>query len=185
MCAKLNHGFTSKDVRKFAFSLAAEYGKRIPPSWFKNEMAGKYWMTNYLKRYPLSIRTAEAASLGRAMGFNKVVVQKFFDNLQKVIEKHHFRSDKIYNVDETALTTVQETGKVVAMKGQRQVGQITSSERRTLVTMCGAINADDNNISPLLIFPRKFFKNHMIKGAPNGTIGVASPSGWMTSLIFV
>lgn len=50
--------------------------------------------------------------------------------------------------------------------------------------MCGAINANGNRIPPLLVFPRKFFKDHMVKGAPNGTIGVASPSGWMTSEIF-
>ncbi|KAJ8912429.1 hypothetical protein NQ315_006095 [Exocentrus adspersus] len=169
-CAKLHHGLTPKNVRMFAFSLAVANGKQMPPSWLKNEMAGKHWMTNYLKRYPLSIRTAEATSLGRAMSFNKVVVQ---------------RSDKIYKVDETALTTVQEAGKVVAMTGQRQVGQITSSERGALITMCGAINANGNNIPPLLIFRRKFFKNHMIKGAPNRTIGIASPSGWMTIEIFV
>lgn len=94
------------------------------------------------------------------MGFNKVVLLKLF-------EKHHFRFAKICNVDKTALITVQETGK------------------RQCVTMCGAINTDGNNVPPLLIFLRKFFKNHMTKGAPNGTIGVASPSGWMMSQIFI
>lgn len=119
-------------------------------------MAGKHWLTQFLRRNPLSIRSAEATSLGRAMGFNKAVVQKFFNNLKQVFEKLKFWSDKIYNVDETALTTVQETGKVIAMKGQKQVGQITSAERGTLITMCGAINANGNNIPPLLIFPRKY-----------------------------
>ncbi|XP_030758016.1 uncharacterized protein LOC115883747 [Sitophilus oryzae] len=185
VCAKLHHGLTPRNVKKLAFELATANRKRVPRSWTENKMAGKHWLTQFLRRNPLSIRSAEATSLGRAMGFNKAVVQKFFNNLKEVLEKFKFRSDKIYNVDETALTTVQETGKVIATKEQKQVGQITSAERGTLITMCGAINANGNNIPPLLIFPRKYLKDHMLKGAPNGTIGAATPSGWMTTEIFV
>lgn len=185
VCAKLHHGLTPKNVRSLAYELAVANNKRIPPSWNENKMAGKRWMTQFLKRNPLSIRTAEATSLGRAMGFNKVVVKKFFDNLKEVLDKYKFRSGNIYNMDESGLTTVQEAGKVVAMKGQKQVGQITSAERGTLITLCGAINADGNSVPPLLIFPRKYFKEHMLKGAPNGSIGAASPSGWISSEIFV
>ncbi|KAK4887842.1 hypothetical protein RN001_004113 [Aquatica leii] len=41
--------------------------------------------------------------------------------------------------------------------------------------MVGAINAMGNTIPPLLVFPRKYFKHHMIKNSPPGTIGAASP----------
>ncbi|KAF2884660.1 hypothetical protein ILUMI_21520 [Ignelater luminosus] len=47
--------------------------------------------------------------------------------------------------------------------------RIVSNVRGTLVTVCGAINAID----------------YMVKNAPSGTEGVASPSGWMTSELFV
>ncbi|KAK9722545.1 Tc5 transposase DNA-binding domain [Popillia japonica] len=114
ICAKLHYGLSPKDVRRFAYSLAVANQKRIPQSWHEHKMAGKYWMTNFLKRNPLSIRKAEATSLGRTNV--EPVVQKLFANLKKVFDIHEFRSDKIYNVDETALTTVQETGKVIAMK---------------------------------------------------------------------
>lgn len=36
-----------------------------------------------------------------------------------------------------------------------------------------------------MIFPRVNFKQHMINGAPAGTLGLASPSGWMNSELFV
>ncbi|KAK9708225.1 CENP-B N-terminal DNA-binding domain [Popillia japonica] len=98
ICAKLHYGLSPKDVRRFAYSLAVANQKRIPQSWHEHKMAGKYWMTNFLKRNPLSIRKAEATSLGRTMGFNKPVVQKFFANLKKVFDIHEFRSDKIYEV---------------------------------------------------------------------------------------
>ncbi|KAJ8910912.1 hypothetical protein NQ315_014246 [Exocentrus adspersus] len=71
-------------------------------------------------------------------------------------------ASRIYNTDETALTTVQGSSKIIAQKGQRQIGQVTSSERGTLVTMCGTINAMGNCISPYLVFPRVHFKDNMI-----------------------
>ncbi|KAK6186858.1 hypothetical protein SNE40_006124 [Patella caerulea] len=80
--------------------------------------------------------------------------------------------------------TVQKPPKVIAARGEKQVGQITSAERGVLITMCGSVNAVGNTIPPLMIFPRVHFRNHMITGAPVGTIGTANPSGWMTTEIF-
>lgn len=36
-----------------------------------------------------------------------------------------------------------------------------------------------------MVFARHNFKSFMLKGAPNGTLGLANPSGWMTSDIFL
>lgn len=36
-----------------------------------------------------------------------------------------------------------------------------------------------------MIFLRTYFRDHMISGAPVGTLGLASPSGWMNSELFV
>lgn len=183
---KLHHGMDPKCARKLAYDLAVINKKKMPDSWRENCTAGRLWFNGFMKRRrELSIRSAEATSLGRAMGFNKPVVEQFFGNLQQIYERYNLGPDQVYNVDETALTTVQETGKVLARKGQKQVGHITSSERGTLVTMCGCINAIGNNIPPLLVFPRKNFKDYMIKNGPPGAVGVATPSGWMTSEIFI
>ncbi|KAJ8909935.1 hypothetical protein NQ315_005654 [Exocentrus adspersus] len=133
MMAKLHHGLTPKNVRKLAFDLAVANNKNIPASWHQNQSAGKFWMTSLLKRNKnLSIRSAEATSLGRAMGFNKPIVERFYANLKQIYEKYNLGPDQIYNMDETALTTVQGSGKVIATKGQKQVGQITSNEREVL-----------------------------------------------------
>lgn len=83
------------------------------------------------------------------------------------------------------MTTVQDSIKVLATKGQKQVGQISSAERGTLITMCGTINALGNSIPPLIIFPRVHYKDFMIKGAPHGTVGAANPSGWISADIFL
>ena len=44
--------------------------------------------------------------------------------------------DIISNLDETGVTTIQKVPKVVATKGFKQVGQITSRERCEIVTVC-------------------------------------------------
>lgn len=184
--ANLHYGLTPKQVRSFAYDLAVAYGKKIPEYWNKNKCAGKNWFFKFMKRNEtISIRRAEATSLARAMGFNKPVVAKFFSNLSALYEKYKYTPAQIYNVDETGLTTVQGSSKVVATKGQKQIGQITSSERGTLVTMIGAINAIGNSIPPFLIFPRKNFKPHMIKGGPPGVEGEATPSGWVNKDVFL
>ena len=84
----------------------------------------------------ISVRQPEATSLSRAMNFNKPNVNLFFEKLADVMERHHFHPEDIWNVDETGATTVMKPTKVVAKKGEKQVGSVTSAERGTLVTVC-------------------------------------------------
>ena len=80
--------------------------------------------------------------------------------------------------------TLQNIPKVLAAKGLKQVGQITAAERGTLVTVCCCASAVGKLLPPAIVFPRVHFKNHMIKGAPPGTLGLATQSGWMNSELF-
>ena len=59
----------------------------------------------------------------------------------------------VYNLDEIALTAVQKPPNVIAEKGTKQVGNVTSGERGTLVTACRCISAAGNSIPPYMIFP--------------------------------
>ena len=181
VASKHHHGLTTTGTRKLAYQFAMRNRKPVPPSWLQKETAGLDWMQGFLKRHSqLAIRTPEATSLSRATSFNKVNIGRFFDNLETVMKRYTFHPGSIYNVDETGLMTVHKPPKVLAGKGEKQIGQVTSAERGVLVTMCGAVNALGNAIPPFLIFPRVNFKDHMLKGAPPGTIGATHKSGWMT-----
>ena len=51
-------------------------------------------------------------------------VSKFFDLLESEMDKHKFTPDRIYNVDETGVTTVpNKPSKVLSLKGKKQVEQ--------------------------------------------------------------
>ncbi|XP_072377979.1 uncharacterized protein [Diabrotica undecimpunctata] len=182
---KLHHGLNPKGARQLAYDLAIANRKKNTNFVGRKQDGRKVLVYKfYEKNSELSLRSAEATSLGRAMEFNRLFVAIFFSNPKKIYEKYAFTPSQVYNVDETALTTMQDTRKVIAKKEQKQVGHIVSNKRVTLVTMCNAINAIGNSILPFLVFPRKFFKNYMVKNAPPVSHGCAAPSGWMTAELF-
>lgn len=96
-----------------------------------------------------------------------------------------FQSEKIFNLDETGLLTVQDPDIVLAVRGEKQVGKMTSAERGELVTVINCISAAGNSIPSLFVFPRVHFKPHMLTGAPNGSIASMNRSGWSNGAIFL
>ncbi|XP_052741963.1 uncharacterized protein LOC112051831 isoform X2 [Bicyclus anynana] len=186
-CALMFYGLTTKDCRTVAYEMAVLNKIKIPQSWDVNKMAGIDWLKSFRQRHSeLSLRKPEACSLARATSFNKEVVKAFFDKLQEVYKRHTSFADgtRVYNLDETATTTVQKPQNVIGPKG-KNIGKVTSGEKGTLVTTCCFISAAGQALPPVLIFPRKNYKDHMIKGTPPGTLGLANPSGRMNSELFV
>ncbi|KAF2886560.1 hypothetical protein ILUMI_19613 [Ignelater luminosus] len=58
------------------------------------------WAREFLKQHPqLFLRSPEATSTSRAMGFNRTSVKKFFDCLIDVCNEHHFTPARIFNCD--------------------------------------------------------------------------------------
>lgn len=184
--ARYNYGHSPIVARRLAFEFATRNNIPVPENWLRDSSAGEEWLVGLLKRrQDLSIRQPEATSLARGTAFNRHNVGEFFDNLNELYSRHGYGPEAVYNCDETGLTTVQRPTKVIAAKGIKQVGAVTSQERGQLVTVCCTINAIGNTIPPFMIFPRVIFKSHMIIGAPPGTAGTAYPTGWMTCESFV
>ena len=102
-----------------------------------------------------------------------------------MLDQHKFEGRQIYNLDETGVTTVQNPQKIVTARGAKNVGSVTSGERGELVTAIYAVCANGTVIPPMLIFPRKNYREHFIQGGPQGCVGKANPSGWTSAAIFV
>jgi len=123
------------------------------------------------------LRKLKPTSLARAISFGKPTVMEFFHNLRSVYQKNIFELHKIWNMDETSVTSVHVPPKVFARKGAKQVGQTTSAEHGPLVTVCTAVNALRTFTLPLmLVFLQVNFRPIMLTGAPHGLIGRANPS---------
>ena len=139
-----------------------------------------------MKRKPgLSLRTPEAASFARSTAINKHTVVLYFQNLKTVRNRYKYNPNCTHNVDETGLKTVLKPVKVLAGRGSKQVGRITSAEREALETACLASNAIGNSIPHLFIFPRVKFHDYMVKEDPPGCVGFANLSSWMNSDILI
>lgn len=107
-------------------------------------MAGKYWLGNFRKKYAhqLSLRKPEATSLARSTAFNKTNVALFFDNYKKALLKNpKITAFNIWNCDESGISTVHVPPKILASKGVKQIGSMTSAARGANVTIIAAVNA--------------------------------------------
>lgn len=177
-------GLTRKDVLELAYQLAV---KNKFEHQFNNDKkaAGKDWLRGFRKRNPdISLRKPEPTSAARAQAFNRPQVAQFFKVLEDTIKKENINPMRIYNADESGLSTVQRPQKVFATAGRKQVGAITSAERGSHVTVVCAMSSNGNYIPPALIFPRKNLKQELTDNAPPGTLMIAQESGWMTGPVF-
>lgn len=178
-------GLNTTEVRQLAYQLAESKG--IDHRFnHETKMAGWDWLKGFRKRNPdIGLRKPEPTSAARAMGFNKPQVSKFFEVYEEVLLKHKITPSKIFNMDESSLSTVQKPPKVFAKVGKKQVGAITSAERGMHVTVVCCMNPTGQYVPPALIFPRKNWKSELIDGAPVGSIGIAQETGWMTGEVFL
>ncbi|XP_045028993.1 MFS-type transporter clz9-like [Daphnia magna] len=184
-CTLINHGLSPKETKVIALSFAIANGTRIPTAWHKNGQASEDWLSGFLKRnQSLSIRKPEATSQARAAGFNKPVVDNFYDKYESLVVKHKFKAYQVFNCDETNNPTVMQPPNVIAAKGTKQVQQTVSAERGTNVTMLAFVNAAGGSVPPVFIFPRKKLLPVMFEKGPSGCIGLAHECGWMTGFSF-
>ena len=178
------HGLSVEKCRALAYEFAQSNGIPISKNLDREKKAGKDWFLSLKDRNKLAFRAPESTSLARATAFNRYNVTQFYNNLAAVMDRYKFSANDIWNLDETGCTTVQSPGKVVAQRGKKQVGSLTSAERGELVTVEYCVNAVGNVIPPLFVFPRVHYRDHFLNGAPTSAIGRASRSGWMNEEIF-
>ncbi|XP_018400852.1 PREDICTED: uncharacterized protein LOC108778227 [Cyphomyrmex costatus] len=183
------YGLTICELVTMAYEFAKKSGVRYPPEWDVHCKASKDWYYAFMHRHlNLSLRTPEQTSANRAKAFCAENVNAFFTNLHVAMFQSGIRydPDRIWNMDETGCPTVPtKTVKVIAEKVKKRVGQKTSAERGTNVTLALAVNVAGQSIHPFFIFPKKNMQSSwMVKASP-GTVGVANESGWMDSKTFV
>lgn len=178
------YGVTNKLFRHLAYQFASQ--NNITHQ-FNNttKMAGEHWTQSFLSRHKLSLRIPQKTSVGRIMGFNRQQVETFYDNLTQVYSKHHFSPSRVYNMDETGITTVpNKIPKVITNKGKRSVNKVTSAERGQLVTAVCCFSAGGHYIPPALISPRKRMKPELMNGAPAESKMFISDSGYINMELF-
>lgn len=179
-------GLATIQARSLAYQYAKELDIDYPHTWDRDELAGLEWFRSFMSRHPkLSLRKPEATSLARASAFNRSNVDAFFQNYFRVMDKIKVGPNDVWNVDETGVSTVHKTVRVISRCGRKQIGQITSAERGNLVTLVQAVSAAGMRAPTYFVFPRARFQPHFLNGGPLGAKGGANPSGWINTDLFL
>ncbi|KAJ4429039.1 hypothetical protein ANN_26035 [Periplaneta americana] len=149
-------------------------------------MAGRDWLNGFLQRNPtISVRKPEVTSMSRVKGFNRTEMGIFFSNLEEVMDKYNFSPVNIYTIDETGIGTVQEPGNIMAPKGQKRVGSVTSWERGKNITIICAMNAAGTFVPSTFIFPRAKMSLALEKDGPPGALYCCSKNGWTNEHLYL
>ena len=145
-------GLSKEHVCKLAYELAVL--NNIDTNFNSDkQQAGHDWFAAFLKRHSdISLRKPEATAAARARGFNRPVVAKFFAVLEKQITDYNITPHRIYNCDETGIQTSHTPGKIVACKGRKQVGALSSCDRGVNTTAVVGMSATGHFIPPMLTF---------------------------------
>jgi len=132
-------GLTPADVRELTFDYAEMH--KIPNNFDKKlKMAGKDWWAGFRVRHRemLTIRKHEGLSISRASAMNRPAIEKYFNVLEKemcrlgVTNKPNF----IYNCDESGLSLVLDTCKIVGRKGKENICRTWSFDDCPTMLQC-------------------------------------------------
>lgn len=169
-------------MKELAFQFAKKLDLDYPLIWNELSEAGKKWYYLFTKRHlELKLRTLEQISFHRVKAFCKSNVEEFFENLVRLLDKVHFDSTTIYNMDESSFSNVStKIGKGIALKGMKRIGKVEAAKRGMMVTMALTVSANGNSLPPLFSFPGKKIQTYFLDNASPRTSVFANESGWMT-----
>ena len=128
---------------------------------------------------PLSYYQATAA--------NKEIVDDFFAKLGAIYARLNLLSKpmQIFNIDETGISVVHKTGKVICQLGRKNVWSVTSGEKGKTHTVITCVSASGFVIPPMMIYPRKRMNEKLKQGAVPETLFECSDSGWINEELYV
>ena len=89
----------------------------------------------------------------------------------------------MFNCDETGLPLNPSSFKVVALKGSKNVSNITSNSK-SQITVLACTSAAGYAVPPFIVFARNTYHPHLSRGEVPGTMYGMTPKGWMTQKLF-
>lgn len=184
--ARMFYGLPTRAFRRMVLKYAEAVGSpAIPDVWRREGMATRDWYYGYMFRHPrLALKAPEGMSLSRAMAFNRVNVEVFFKAYVEAVERHSFMPARIFNLDESGLSTVMKPCKVVCERGRPVASQV-ARERGNHMTFVGIVNAAGQGFPPVFIIARKKMNADFQRGATPGTTVLLQANGWMDHERFV
>ncbi len=179
-CAEIGYAKTVREVRGVVGAIVASKNN------LESVVVSHGWWDRFRSRHPrLTLRTGEGLAYRRAVGTNRIVIDKYFDLLEEVLKVNDLtgRPHLIFNADETGLPLQHRPGKRVAVRRQKHVNVINSGNK-SQVTVLACASATGYALPPMVVFQRKNLTTQLTSEEVPGTIYGLSSSGWMDGDLF-
>ena len=146
-------------------------------------------MQCFMKLHPmLSMRTPERVSKAR-VGVTETSIREWFGELRRNIAEFHWEEifsdpSRIYNSDESNIQLCPKTGKVIGLKGWKNVYELGPGPEKSTLTFLGTFNASGDIVQPMIVYPYVRVPSDIVRSVPQEFMIGATESGWMRSETF-
>nr|XP_053614254.1 uncharacterized protein LOC128677433 [Plodia interpunctella] len=159
------------------------------PNPFKDNYPGDGWVKAFLKRHPDIVpRTSEGVTQSSACVSEKDIRKWFEEIRQYLTEVGLFdilnEASRIFNGDESGFQLCPKTGKVLAIKGTKNVYNIDSNNSKECITVMFTFSASGETCPPMVVYKYQRIPQKVAEGIPTGWGVGRSDNGWMTSELF-
>lgn len=180
---KIGFGLTKAAINTMIMKIVKEKGRRHP---FKDG-PGDSWWERFMRDHPqLSFRVPQELTAARAAKGNPLVIEKQFEELQKIFRDNSLSPDRIWNMDESGFNISGRLNKVIAKMNSRQVHKVAQGNSKEHISVCPTISAAGTFIPPLLIYKGVNVLEGLLSGTsvPSGTVAGFTNTGYMHENIF-
>ena len=120
----------------------------------------------------------------RARSATRETLDNYYKELLIILQKYELleKPHRIFNVDETEVSTEHIPPKIVASRGRTPLAVV--SNRSATTTIISTVSAIGQVLPPYIIFKRKRMCNDLLAGALPGTQAAMSKTGWSTTKVF-
>ena len=161
---------------------------KIKTPW--KTIPGKDFCRGFEKRWQqlLSKRKAEVLTVKRAKSVAPENLDKFFDIVQDVytkcgIDETHDGS-RVFNLDETGLSTEQRLTNCFFRRGAKDVSLLSPTCGKAMYTLLVCGSAAGELMPPFILYKALHLYDTWCKGGPENTYFDITKSGWMESESF-
>lgn len=185
-CCRKGFPKRKSDLQLSVASFLKKTGRDNP---FKDDIPGKKWYDLFMRRHPeLSERTAEAVTSASA-NVSEKDIKGWFHKIELYLkENNNFDilqdSSRVFNGDESNFQLCPKSGKVISLRGERDVYEVDHAAAKTALTVLFTFCANGDITPPLVVFPNKRLPKDITSSVPNEWGIGLSDTGWMKSELF-
>ena len=181
--SRIGYGCTKPQVQDMVKKILDRDGR---PSPFANKRPGEKWWKLFKERHPeLSLRQPEHLQLSRARCTTPEAIRSWFVEFELFLIENGVKDSpsQIWNADESGFPLCPKTGRVLAVKTDKNVYGITGDSKEQITCLCAA-NAAGDVLPPMHVFAGERVRyNPMANCVPNAYFG-HSTNGWITTELF-